>query len=51
MTESVEPEAIDVLESPAQNYEVTLPESEEGPELTLSQKPLSFFGKWSYSLF
>jgi hypothetical protein len=45
MTESVEPEAIDVLESPAQNYEVTLPESEEGPELTLSQKPLSFFGK------
>jgi hypothetical protein len=45
MTESVEPEAIDVLESPAQNYEVVLPESEEGPELTLSQKPLSFFGK------
>jgi hypothetical protein len=45
MTETVEPEAIDVLEPTAQNYEVVLPESAAEEELTLYQKPLSFFGK------
>jgi len=49
MTEtSVEPSTIDILEPKAQNYEVVLPESELGPELTLVQKPLSFFGKMEF---
>lgn len=45
MTETVEVEPIDVLEPKAQNYIVILPESKLGEEITLIQKPLSFFGK------
>lgn len=41
-------DAIDVLEPKAQEYEVTLPESYLGEEITLKQKPLSFFGKMEF---
>jgi hypothetical protein len=47
MTDKVETEVIDVLEPPAQNYEVVLKEGTD-EELRLVQKPLTFFGKMEF---
>jgi hypothetical protein len=48
MTETVEPNVVDVLEPKAQNYVVVLPDSELGEEIVFIQKPLTFFGKMEF---